>query len=236
MDSYSAIFSRHAAHSFDGDPLNQEALQDILALARSADQIEGQSIELDVASPDQVNEGMSTIKGSPPPHYLLAFTEQTDAAFANAGYVLQAVELAVQAKGLGSHWLGMAKPKASRPDYTIALAFGRTSEPARPRDAADRLDLARISDQDNGVAQAVRLAPSGVNDQPWRLAFEDGLVRLIHHPRGAMRLILAKKMDKISLGIAARHAALALQHEGRIVTKAIPANQAGAFAIEIYYT
>ncbi|MDR1187453.1 MAG: hypothetical protein LBK95_08355 [Bifidobacteriaceae bacterium] len=228
MDLYPAILTRHSVHQFGADPLDPAILEEILEAVRSARGIGGQSIEAELATGSQV-------KGSSAPHHLLAFTAQDDVGFANAGYVLQEADLALQTQGLGSHWIGLAKPKAKRPDFTIALAFGPTDEPPRQPEAFNRLDLSAISDQDNCVARAVRLAPSGINDQPWRLEFDEGLVRLIHTRRGPFSLVLAKKVDKISLGIATRHAVVALAHEGHEVSSVVAADHSGSFCLEVSY-
>ncbi|MDR1442500.1 MAG: hypothetical protein LBJ02_08980 [Bifidobacteriaceae bacterium] len=232
MDLYSTIFSRHSIHGFDPAPLDAKVVEEILDVARQAGCLDGQTVRVEVVGPEQVS-------GSSAPHHLAAFTAQDDAGFANAGYVLQLADLTIQARGLGSHWLGMPRLKRKQPGFTILLAFGDTSEPPRSEDALNRLELDAISSEDNPVARAVRAAPSGMNDQPWRIEFEDGLVRLIHTKRGPMSMILAKRMDKVSLGIASRHAVIALQHQGAQVTKVAPATASGGasapFSIEISY-
>ncbi|MDR1387085.1 MAG: hypothetical protein LBJ44_05755 [Propionibacteriaceae bacterium] len=229
MDLHAAISIRHSVRSFDSTPLDPATVAAIVDLAGRTAPLDGRPVEVALAGPDQV-------KGSSAPYHLLAFTAQDDAGFASAGYVLQLVDLTLQAQGLGSHWIGLAGPKAKRPDFTILLAFGPTGEPPRAEAEASRLALDRISNQDDPVARAVRLAPSGVNDQPWRIEFAAGAVRLVHQPRGPMSLVLAKKMDKISLGIAARHAAVALEHQGHQVTGATATTAAdGRFAVELAY-
>jgi nitroreductase len=236
MDLYSPIFTRHAVRDFDSSALDQSTIDAILDLASQAGTIDGHRVGVALATANEV-------KGSSAPYHLLAFSRPDDAGWASAGYVLQKADLAIQAQGLGSHWVGLAKPKTKREDFAILLAFGPTSEPPRAADDFKRIDLAEIidpaatglSDQDQALAEAVRLAPSGMNDQPWRIQFGPGLVRLIHQPRGAMSMILAKKMDKISLGIAARHAAVTLAHQDRPATAVKAATAGGRFAIELAY-
>ncbi|MDR1213633.1 MAG: hypothetical protein LBK54_06075 [Propionibacteriaceae bacterium] len=234
MDLYPTIFTRHSVHSFDPAPLDRATLEAIVQAARQADHLTDQAARIEVASADQV-------KGSSAPHHLLAFTVQDDAGFADAGYVLQQADLAIQAQGLGSHWIGLAKPKVKAAGFTILLAFGRTDEGPRPAADFKRLALAEISDQAElsdqagAVAEAVRLAPSGMNDQPWRLRFGEGLVSLIHTRRGPWSRLLVKKMDKVSLGIATRHAVIALEHEGRQVTSVSPVAGPDQFRIDVAY-
>ena len=53
--------------------------------------------------------------------------------------------------------------------------------------------------------------------------------------RGPARLILRGKLNKIDLGIAARHAALALEHQGKRVAEALPKAENGKLEITIRY-
>jgi hypothetical protein len=231
------MFARRAVARFSPEPLDQGTLEAILGEVRAGAQMDGQSAEVELATVDQVRIGPSSIRDKAP-HYLLAHTPQTGAGFANAGYLLQLADLSIQAQGFGSHWLGMANPRQPRPDFTVMLAFGATAEPPRrSEDEFKRLPLDRIAAPANAaeqaVARAVRVAPSGMNTQPWRIEFARALIRLIQAPRGAARLLTTKKYDKISLGIAARHASIALTHAGRQVTGVTATTSNGAFALEL---
>jgi hypothetical protein len=232
VDLYDAIFIRRSVRKYDLTPLDQAAVRGIVDFTDSAPQLAGQRATFAAVSGAEVSDNSA-------PHYLLAFSPEGDSAYANVGYVMQRADLHIQSLGLGSHWMAMGKPKgewADRDPYCAWLAFGRTDEPARGGEADfKRLPIAKISAEDNPVARAARVAPSGMNNQPWRLEFADGLVRLVHVPRGAMKVWTKKKSDKLSLGIAARHVELALAHGGKTVESVTPADRAGAFAIEIAY-
>lgn len=52
---------------------------------------------------------------------------------------------------------------------------------------------------------------------------------------GIKRVLLQKKLNKIDLGIAARHAVLALLHEGNTVTEIIPKETGKLFEMDITY-
>jgi hypothetical protein len=133
--------------------------------------------------------------------------------------------------------MAMGKPKgewADREDYCAWLAFGRTDETARAGEGDfRRLPIGKISNQDNEVARAARLAPSGLNNQPWRLEFRENGVSVTHVPRGPMKLVTKKKVDKISLGIVACHIEIAYAHQGRLVDSVTPSTEGKGFAIEV---
>jgi hypothetical protein len=191
----------------------------------------GQSARFEIVSADKVHGGTHA------PHYILAYCNDSDSAYANVGYVLQNVDLYLQSIGLGSIWLGMAKPNEAERDYCILLAFGKTDVPMRKAEGEfERLLLSEISDQDNPAARAARLAPSAMNSQPWKLHFESGKVVIRYFGRGLMKLILGKKLSKIDLGIVTRHVETALRHEGKTNLSITPKTSGKTFEIEIAYT
>jgi hypothetical protein len=210
-------------------PLDPDTILDIQKFVADTKQLDGQIGRFEFASAEQV-------KNAAAPHYIFAHCAPNDAAYANVGYVLQNADLYIQSKGLGSVWLGMAKPKDPADDYCIMLAFGKTDVPARKTaQEFKRLPLKEISDADNNIANAARLAPSAVNSQPWRLHFEKDKVFVRYVGRGIMQRIL-KKMNKIDVGIITRHVATALEHDGKTI-RSIRANGADKeFEIEIDYS
>jgi len=100
----------------------------------------------------------------------------------------------------------------------------------------DRVPLNKISSEDNSISRAVRLAPSAINTQPWKLGFESGKVILEYFGRGAMKLVVRKKLAKIDLGIATRHAVIALEHEGKTIQSLKPVTDRKEFRIEVEYS
>ncbi|MDR0905480.1 MAG: hypothetical protein LBN00_04815 [Oscillospiraceae bacterium] len=226
MTSYEAIFTRRSVRRYDSAPLGDAELADIQAAIDGAKQLPGQTGRFIIVNAD-------TLKGAPSPHAILAHGEDTDAALSNIGYVLSSLDLYLQSKGYGSIVMGMAKPLEPAADYRILLAFGRTTVPVRTGEADfKRRGVADISNEDNAVARAARLAPSAVNFQPWKLEFSPGKVTVKYTPNGIGRL-LAGKMQKIDVGIITRYVELALEHEGKIVTAVTPDGTGKNFGIEV---
>ncbi len=229
MTLYETIFVRRSVRQYDQSPLDEHTLDGIRQYLADTARMEGQHAAFKIVTADEVSGGAA-------PYYILGYCDQDAAAYANLGYVLQKTDLHLQSAGFGSLWMGMAKPKEKEPDYSILLAFGNTDVPPRlSGQGFNRLPISEISDTDNAVAEAVRLAPSAVNSQPWKLFFEEGKVALRYFGRGMMKLVLKKKLNKIDLGIAARHAELALQNEGKEVTSVLPVTTGKDFSIELRY-
>lgn len=230
MTLYDAIFTRRQVRKFRNNPLEKAVLEDILLCVSHAEHLGGQNTSFELVSGGEVSGGPGA------PCYLLAFCRKDAAAYADAGFVLGKADLYLQSIGLGSGWFMNVKPTDRREDFCIALAFGTTDVPPRTGEAEfKRLALSKISGEDNAVSHAVRLAPSSLNSQPWRLEFLPRAVTIIDQGRGMKRLILEKKLNKIDVGIAARYAVTALEHEGWRITSVMPRFAGGVFEIGIAY-
>ena len=230
MTLYDTIFTRRQVRKFRNEPLDKAVLENILLCVSQAEHLGGQNASFELVSGGEVSGGPGA------PCYLLAFCQKDAAAYADAGFVLAKADLYLQSIGLGSGWFMSVKPVDKRMDFCIALAFGPTDVPPRNGEAEfKRLALSKISGEDNTVSQAVRLAPSSLNSQPWRLEFLPRAVTIKDQGRGIQRLILEKKLNKIDVGIAARYAVTALEHEGWRITSVTPRFSGGVFEIGIVY-
>ena len=211
MTLYEAIFARRSVRQYEKTPLDAAALGEIKKHVDDAKQIAGQSARFEIADGGKLKGGFA-------PHAVLAFADDNDAAFVNIGYTLQGVDLWLQSAGYGSVWCGMASPKESEKDYRILLGFGKTDAPLRSGESDfKRKKLSDISNEDNSIARAARIAPSAVNFQPWKLTFTDGKVTVNTNVRGVGR-ILPGRLYLFDLGIVTKHAEIALEHEGKTVT------------------
>jgi nitroreductase len=208
---YEMISRRRSVRMIDDVPVDEETMEKIQRFLSDTEQLPGQEarFEVTVATRTSLKSGYHTI---------LAYCKAGDESYANVGYVLQKADLYIQSIGLGSIWLGIGKPEKDkdREDFCILMAFGHTHTPLRNGEADfNRLPLDKISNEDNAVARAVRLAPSAQNSQPWELQFEEGKATIRYVGRGVFKGMLRKKLNKIDMGIALRHMELALQNEGR---------------------
>lgn len=152
-----------------------------------------------------------------PPHAVVAYGEDKDGAYENAGFVLQQIELYLETLGLGVCWLGMGKPNICVADnkendlkYLILLGFGCPDEPLfRDVEQFKRKSLAEIADREDERLESARLAPSSVNSQPWYFTHAGEKLRVYCRTKGLLNRILGN-MNKIDMGIALAH--LYVQH------------------------
>jgi len=226
---HEAIFHRRSVRRFDKAPLPEATLADALAFARAAATlVPGLRTEFVVRDAGETR-GLFLVEA---PHYLCFFSELKGPYRMNAGFVLQQVDLYLSASGLGACWLGETKPKGRVPEargglaFVVMLAFGRPAVPALRTDPAEFrrktlpeiADLASLAAVDDAAAllEPVRIAPSAMNTQPWRLS-GDGtadVVRVSRERLGIKEPFLGP-MNRIDVGIALCHLALSAGHRGR---------------------
>lgn len=229
MTHYEAMFIRRSVRQYAPEPLPQEALDEILAYAAAVEPLPGQQAQYRLLTPEEMGLKLA-------PHYLAASCESGNEAYANLGYVLEKLDLELQSRGLGSLWYGMKLPRDSRPDDAIVMAFGRTAVPPRTAGTEfSRLPLAELSDGDDAVLRAMRLAPSAVNSQPWVFRRGDKELEIAYKGRGLLKGRLEKKLNKIDLGIVTRFAVTALEQEGKQILSLRPETEGREFRILIRY-
>jgi hypothetical protein len=154
---------------------------------------------------------------------LCAYAKNESAAALNAAFMLQEMSLRLSCLGLGSCWVGMAKPGADYAEYRglpffKLIVFGYPAELPR-RDSAGQFsrkpqaEITDIRDAD-ALTEAVRLAPSAMNRQGWFLSKSENKIRLY---MAGNNFLLKKLMDPLTIadaGIALCHLISAARHEG----------------------
>ncbi|MDR1992628.1 MAG: nitroreductase [Nitrososphaerota archaeon] len=117
----------------------------------------------------KITNKLKGLFGITSPHYLVFCSDEKEGYLENIGFIGQQLDLFFSKSGLGSCWLGMAKPqeKNTQP-LVICMAFGKPAEPLH-RNILDfkRKSLSTISEGTDKRLEAARLAPSGMNAQNW---------------------------------------------------------------------
>ena len=157
------------------------------------------------------------------PCCLCVYAKNEGAAQLNAAFMLQEASLRLSCLGLGSCWLGMAKPRADYAEYRglpffKLVVFGYPAEALhRTADGFNRKPRPEITDigEEDTVPEALRIAPSAMNRQGWFLSRSGNRFRLY---MAGNNFLLKRLMDPLTIadaGIALCHLRLAAQHEGR---------------------
>ena len=215
---YEAIFKRRSVRNFTQGPLNAETLAKIDAFISDLRPLfSGIRTEIRTMTSVEV-KGMFKVEA---PHFLAFFSEAKEGYLANAGFMLQQVDLFLSANGLGSCWQGGPKPVgktrgASELEFVTLLAFGAPAEDPHRKSVSEfkREPLAKMTDVKghDDLLEPARLAPSAMNNQPWRFTGGDGTL----HAYSAKSLVMGR-INQISVGIALCHLWLAGLHAGKTV-------------------
>lgn len=209
MNMYDTIFSRKSIRNYLEERIEWEVLDDILKFADNLPMlVKDIGVEYKLVSNIEENQGFNgpfTVKA---PYYIVLSSEKKDDYLLNAGYLMQQLSLYIETKGLGTCYMGGASPgmglkNTIRYDYIITLAFGKPKEdPYRDsilanRQPEDKLVVYKeeVSSDIHKLLEAARLAPSSINNQPWRFVVYKNRI----HVFTKKNPWLFKPMDKLKM-------------------------------------
>ena len=168
-----------------------------------------------------ITKGLFNIKA---PHYLVFRSEVKDGAYENIGFIGQQLDLFFSGSGLGSCWLGAAKPEKENPSavpvatalpaasalpVVICMSFGKPAEPLhRDISGFKRKSLSEISEGVDERLEAARLAPNATNAQRWYFIAENGKIHCYRVKSNALLGLIYDKLHSVDIGIALCHIAL----------------------------
>jgi len=200
------IRKRRSIRKYDPAPLDAAVLEKLRTQIRKLTPLYPDirySIEI-----TNKTKGMLNVKA---PHYLIFGSEEKDGANENIGFIGQQLDLFLSGSGLGSCWLGLAKPEekeGSALPHVITMAFGKPAEPLyRELSGFNRKPLAEISEGADERLEAARLAPSARNSQTWYFIAKDGNIHCYRQKPNPLLGFIYNKLGSIDMGIALCHIA-----------------------------
>ncbi len=154
---------------------------------------------------------------------LLVYSEEGNLWLTNVGYMLEQWDLYLASLNIGVCWFGMGKVEEERQCdlvYAIMLSFGKC-DPSVFRNgdydfSRDEADSFWSGMSDDRLGAIVRLAPSAVNSQPWRVDQVDNKFN-VYRQRGGVPILsnrLFKRWNKVDMGIFLCYLDIALESEG----------------------
>jgi len=216
MTLYETIFRRKSNRSYQMTPLAQDELARISEFFCGIQPlIPGIRYRMTLTTPDQI-ESIQTWRA---PHYALLYSEDAPLAMENIGYVGQMLDLYLQANGYGSCWLGLAHLKDGENavpreidgmKFAITICFGRVDgDHLRSLDGFKRRTLEEIADTADARLEAVRIAPSATNSQPWFFTHDGELLHVYRKRHNVVRQRMLGRFNRMDIGIALAHLQLA---------------------------
>ena len=234
MNLYEAIFDRKSVRKYSMDKIDQNVIDHIMNFADSIpmlfDDIKIKLELVQLADLKHFQSGILTVKA---PYYLVLYSTKESGYLINAGNIMEQIVLYITARGLGTCYIANLNLKdkvVEEKEYeqVIAIAFGEgENEVYRQSDKAKRLPVKSIAvfkeeaDKNiRAIVSAVRLAPSGMNGQPWRLVVYNNRIHLFSKKSGIIKSIV-KETRLIDMGICLAHLLIAAEEmwlEGKAVT------------------
>jgi len=170
-------------------------------------------------------DGMKGVGAPKAPHYLLISGKPHALRDLCAGFKYQHAELFMYSLGLATRWAVMIKSRDPDPDHIIGMSFGRPKNSGTRRtEDFDRKPLSEIADGSDDRLEAARLAPSGLNAQPWHFIVSDGAIHSYYATRIGGLMGRMYDMMPLDLGIALAHIDVASQHSGRPFSFSVEGN------------
>lgn len=213
MDLFEAIGRRKSCRSYTGQPFGKERLEEIRrAIGGFEPLYPGVAPGYRFA---KETKGLFKVEA---PHYLIVSGQGKEGELESAGFLYQQLVLWLDTREIGSVWLGKAKDVEHNPDGKdlITLAFGEPKgEVHRSPSEFKRKPMGEITNApEDPCIQAVWLAPSGMNLQPWYLEKAGDRI-LLYEQVLKPPVSLAYQKTAVDMGIALCHYALACKRFGR---------------------
>lgn len=218
MSLYEAIYVRKSVRRYSLKPIAQEQLDSLLRFANNLPMlfpnIEVEFKIVDCLDGKQYKQYFNGIELFRAPYYLVLSSTKNNGYFINAGYIMQQVSLYLTSKKIGSCFIGLTKPAIDLTDDPskepiITLAFGQgKSDIYRASDKLRRLpeeDIITYKEDVNEslrtILKAGRMAPSSVNNQPWRFVAYKNRIH-VFCKKNLIKSELYSKMKLIDIGVA----------------------------------
>lgn len=218
MNLYEAIFARKSVKKYSMEKLEDTVFNNILSFAKSLTPLTPDlKVEYKIIEYNQVSQSVKNFSQIKAPYYLLFYSSKGKDYELNAGFLMEQITLYLTAKGLGSCYCMTLNPKKRLIEdvelvYMIGLAFGKSEgEIYRQNGKVKRLPLGDIafikediSKNTKAILNAVRMSPSNMNSQPWRLVVYDNRIHIFCKRNIFLKSVL-KDMKMIDIGICLAH-------------------------------
>ena len=145
------------------------------------------------------------------PHFIAIFSDGSDDALLNVGFMYQQLDLYAQSLGLGTCWVGLGSLTGDEPapegmKLAVMMAVGiPDGVPERTLAEFRRKPMQELTDQPDERLEALRLAPSATNSQPWFVTHAGDTLHIWREELGIIKQRTLGRMNKIDMGIGLCH-------------------------------
>ena len=212
MNLYEAIFVRKSVRSYTGEALSPQLLDKVKAHYRELTGLFG-GIETEISVLDnrRGQKRMLSLFSVKAPYYLVFYSEEAPRYLMNMGYLMEQMVLYMCSLGIGTCFIGSNKIKKELQEkdgrkMVGIVAFGKSKgSHVRKQAEAKRLSIDQLCifkevprQWMRQLLESARLAPSAMNDQPWRFVVYDNRIHIFSKKHKAEQL---RKWDEVNFGI-----------------------------------
>ena len=202
------ISRRRSVRAYKADPIDAATLADLRAyMDNLVPLIPGARVEGRIIPTAHGN----FLQKWKTPHFIAIFSDGSDDALLNVGFMYQQLDLYAQARGLGTCWVGLGSltDAESVPEgmkLAVMMAVGMPDDvPERTPADFRRKPMSDMTDQPDDHLEAMRLAPSATNSQPWYVTHEGDTLHIWREELGLIKQRTLGRMNKIDMGIGLCH-------------------------------
>ncbi len=160
------------------------------------------------------------------PYYLILANEDSKKGHLDVGFAGEQIVLELTKRELATCWIGanfrdieIKKHFNINQNVLALISVGKANNysPYKEGDSIKRKDTDEIlikdlpTDAYKSVIKAIRVAPSAINNQPWRILIENDSISLYLAKANLVKKIVLKDLNYIDMGIAAKHLEIALK-------------------------
>ncbi|MCD8249161.1 MAG: nitroreductase family protein [Lachnospiraceae bacterium] len=215
MTLYEAIFRRKSIRKYRQDEIDSGILEEMEHFGEDA-----LGIRPDIPvkwkiyrAQERLVKGRFLVKA---PYYIAIYSEAREDYRRNAGCLMEQLSLWMLTKGIGSCYQGSARIRgAGEPgmEPVMVMAFGYPAEPLeRRREDFRRIEMkkmvtvhGKLGPVQKKLLEAARLAPSAMNQQPWRFVSADDRIHLFVKKPGGFGRHVQENYNLFDAGIAFSH-------------------------------
>lgn len=237
MNIVEAVYKRNSVRKYVPFNISQKDFEEVETMVKSLPRLYPE-IKMDINIVKEGTKIQEILKGIvlgfgkvEAPHYLIITSEKKDGYLENIGFALEELVLKLVAMGIGSCWLGETIKKElyrniiefpENQEAVLMVAFGY---PANNHDISKKevgeyrrksIDEIIIGDYEEiykDIFNMVRVAPSGVNMQPWRFFIVDGGIDL-YAVKGNLLSKRVYSFRELDAGIALKHFEIGCKEKG----------------------
>lgn len=221
--------SRKSIRKYKEKPVSDQDIEQIRQFIKEAKPLNKET-SIDVILFEDGDKIKQTFKGIAKlyakvkaPHYLAFTSEKKEGYLENIGFIGEQIILKMTKLGIGTCWVGSPIDQQvfsnitqvkNNQSYVILIAFGYPetellSITNRKRLKKEEFVSGNIDDIHTPILEALNIAPSAVNSQPWRVVIEGNTWHLYLNWKNALNKKILYTMNQIDMGIGISHILIA---------------------------